>query len=217
MAWLDLGSTVAIGAASGLSVDPSTVVTQRLSECRLLTDVLIKALHVVLVGPEAKKQQVKARYQKRIGAAERRVERTRGMLYRARIARDKVKAQYSIATKKRTWNLGTSLKSYIDPRVYHQWGKQVDYDVLQKYYPKALRRKFNWVKDRTEGAVLGPSEAPDGREGTSQGPGSPQETQQPDRRKRISAGNRDARKRYTAWALGLGRRSPRRRTRLAGR
>ena len=168
-------------------------------------------------APEARKKQVRARYQKRIEAAERRVERTRDMLQRARLSRDKVKAQYSIASKKRTWNLGTSLKSYIDPRVYHQWGKQVDYDVLQKYYPKALRRKFNWVKDRTEGAVLGPSEAPDGREGTSQGPGRPQETHQPGRRKRISAGNRDARKRYTGWALGLGRRSPRRRTRLAGR
>ena len=46
-------------------------------------------------------------------------------------ARDKIKAQASIAAKKRTWNLGTSLKSYIDPRVYYEWGQQVDYDVLE--------------------------------------------------------------------------------------
>ncbi|MGD9047422.1 MAG: DNA topoisomerase I [Anaerolineae bacterium] len=95
----------------------------------------------------ANKQKVKARYEKRIEVAERRVERTRGMLERARLSRDKIKAQAAIASKKRTWNLGTSLKSYIDPRVYYEWGQQVDYDVLEKYYPKALRRKFAWVRN----------------------------------------------------------------------
>jgi DNA topoisomerase-1 len=93
-----------------------------------------------------KKKQVKERYDKRIGVAERRVEKTQGMLERARRARGKIKAQYAIASKKRTWNLGTSLKSYIDPRVYYEWGQEVDYDVLEKFYPKALRRKFAWVK-----------------------------------------------------------------------
>ncbi|NIV34373.1 MAG: hypothetical protein GWN58_34415, partial [Anaerolineae bacterium] len=175
-------------------------------------------------APEAKKQQVKARYQKRIGAAERRVERTRGMLYRARLSRDKIKAQYSIAFKKRTWNLGTSLKSYIDPRVYHEWGRQIDYDVLEKYYPKALRRKFAWVKDEALGAVQIPGEEPDGREKTSQVPGRAEEAHQAARqsqdgapqRKRRSARRKDSRKGYATWALGLSRPSPRRRLRLAG-
>lgn len=101
-------------------------------------------------APPARKESVKTRYEKRIGTAERRVERTQGMLARARLSRDKLKAQASIAAKKRTWNLGTSLKSYIDPRVYYQWGQQVDYDVLEKYYPKALRKKFAWVRDESE-------------------------------------------------------------------
>jgi DNA topoisomerase-1 len=92
------------------------------------------------------KEKVKARYKKRIRTAELRVERTRDMLERARLSRDKIKAQAAIASKKRTWNLGTSLKSYIDPRVYNEWGQQVDYDVLERYYPKALRRKFAWVQ-----------------------------------------------------------------------
>ncbi len=43
------------------------------------------------------------------------------------------------------YNLTTSLKSYIDPRIYHKWGKQVDYD-WKRYYPKALQRKFSWVE-----------------------------------------------------------------------
>ena len=98
----------------------------------------------------AQRDKVKARYEKRIAVAGRRVERTQIQLEKARLARDKVKAQSSIASKKRTWNLGTSLKSYIDPRVYYQWGKQVEYDVLERYYPKALRRKFAWVKSVDE-------------------------------------------------------------------
>ena len=72
------------------------------------------------------------------------------MLERAKLARDKVKVQASIASKKRTWNLGTSLKSYVDPRVCYQWGQEVDYDVLEKYYPKALRRKFAWVREEDD-------------------------------------------------------------------
>ncbi|MFL7793974.1 MAG: hypothetical protein AB8I69_17665, partial [Anaerolineae bacterium] len=58
--------------------------------------------------------------------------------------------QDSVAVKKRTWNLGTSLKSYIDPRVVYEWGQAVDYDVLERYYPKALQRKFAWVRGEEE-------------------------------------------------------------------
>jgi DNA topoisomerase-1 len=42
------------------------------------------------------------------------------------------------------YNLGTSLRSYIDPRTYADWGRRVDYD-WKKYYPKTLQRKFAWV------------------------------------------------------------------------
>lgn len=44
----------------------------------------------------------------------------------------------------RDYNLGTSLRSYIDPRVYAKWGGRVNYD-WKKYYPKTLQRKFSWV------------------------------------------------------------------------
>ncbi len=99
---------------------------------------------------EAQKPKVRARYRKRIESAKGRLEKAREQLERARNSRDKIKAQASIASKKRTWNLGTSLKSYIDPRVYFDWGQQVDYDVLEKYYPTTLRRKFAWVKADSE-------------------------------------------------------------------
>jgi len=96
---------------------------------------------------EAQRKKTEARYERRLGVARRRVERAEVQLDKARRALGKVKAQASIAAKKRTWNLGTSLKSYIDPRVYYEWGQQVDYDVLERYYPKALRSKFAWIKD----------------------------------------------------------------------
>ena len=44
----------------------------------------------------------------------------------------------------REYNLGTSLKSYIDPMSYVKWAKKVDFD-LEKFYPKTLRKKFSWA------------------------------------------------------------------------
>jgi len=43
------------------------------------------------------------------------------------------------------YNLRTSLKSYIDPRIYYSWGKSVDFD-WKLYYPKTLQKKFSWVE-----------------------------------------------------------------------
>ncbi len=56
------------------------------------------------------------------------------------------KASLQIEAKEMTkdYNLGTSLKSYVDPRVYFEWGKQVDYD-WRNYYSKTLEKKFSWV------------------------------------------------------------------------
>jgi len=42
------------------------------------------------------------------------------------------------------YNLGTSLKSYVDPRVYFDWGKKVDYS-WRNYYSATLEKKFSWV------------------------------------------------------------------------
>ena len=55
----------------------------------------------------------------------------------------KIKIKTMKAT--RDYNLGTSLKSYIDPRLYHRWGRRVDFD-WKLYYSKTLQRKFSWVE-----------------------------------------------------------------------
>jgi DNA topoisomerase-1 len=97
---------------------------------------------------EAQRDKARVRYAKRIERAEKKIETARGRLQRAQIALDKAKTKDTIAAKRRTWNLNTSLKSYIDPRVFYQWGQRVDYDVLERYYPKALRHKFAWVREQ---------------------------------------------------------------------
>jgi DNA topoisomerase-1 len=96
---------------------------------------------------DEQKERVKARYAKRIEQAQKKVEATKAKLQRAEDALGKLKVQDIVAARGRTWNLGTSLKSYIDPRVYYQWGQQVEYDVLVRYYPKTLQKKFAWVRE----------------------------------------------------------------------
>jgi len=56
------------------------------------------------------------------------------------------KATLQIEAKEltRDYNLGTSLKSYVDPRVYYDWGREVDYD-WSNYYSSTLEKKFSWV------------------------------------------------------------------------
>jgi DNA topoisomerase-1 len=56
------------------------------------------------------------------------------------------KARLDIKLTKLTkeYNLGTSLKSYIDPTAYVQWAQKVDFD-LEKFYPATLRKKFSWA------------------------------------------------------------------------
>jgi len=99
----------------------------------------------------AQRENRETRYEKRIERAHQRVAKAHERLERARHAVGKIKAQLKVTSQKRTWNLGTSLKSYVDPRVYYRWGQQVEYDVLERYYPKALRRKFAWVRESPEG------------------------------------------------------------------
>ncbi|MFX1319643.1 MAG: DNA topoisomerase I [Promethearchaeota archaeon] len=79
-----------------------------------------------------------------IASARQSVETAKERLTRALEAKNKLNAQINIAKKTQTWNLGTSLKSYIDPRIYRDWGRQVKYD-WKDFYPTTLQRKFAWI------------------------------------------------------------------------
>ncbi len=59
-----------------------------------------------------------------------------------RIEKKKLDIELTKLTKE--YNLGTSLKSYIDPTAYVKWARKVDFD-LEKFYPKTLRNKFSWA------------------------------------------------------------------------
>jgi DNA topoisomerase I len=59
-----------------------------------------------------------------------------------RIERAKLDLELTKLTKE--YNLGTSLKSYIDPTAYVQWAKKVKFDI-EKFYPTTLRKKFSWA------------------------------------------------------------------------
>jgi DNA topoisomerase-1 len=57
---------------------------------------------------------------------------------------EKAKLDLELTKLTREYNLGTSLKSYIDPQAYVKWAKKVKFDII-KYYPTTLRNKFSWA------------------------------------------------------------------------
>jgi DNA topoisomerase-1 len=57
---------------------------------------------------------------------------------------EKAKLDIELTKLTREYNLGTSLKSYIDPTAYVKWAKKVKFGI-EKFYPKTLRNKFSWA------------------------------------------------------------------------
>ncbi len=52
--------------------------------------------------------------------------------------------QVELHTKTKELNLGTSLRNYIDPRIFKAWAEYVGLD-WRKIYTKSLQRKFLWA------------------------------------------------------------------------
>jgi DNA topoisomerase-1 len=66
---------------------------------------------------------------------------------------EKAKLDLELTSLTREYNLGTSLKSYIDPQAYVKWAKKVKFDII-KFYPTTLRNKFSWaLMGKTKPAV----------------------------------------------------------------
>lgn len=59
---------------------------------------------------------------------------------------EKIKLQIDLAEQTRDYNLGTSLRNYIDPRIFKSWTSQVDVEWT-KLYTAALQKKFLWVQN----------------------------------------------------------------------
>ena len=56
----------------------------------------------------------------------------------------KAELDLKLTSESKEYNLGTSLKSYIDPTAYTKWAKKVKFDIT-KFYPKTLQKKFSWA------------------------------------------------------------------------
>ena len=67
------------------------------------------------------------------------------------IAKRKQSLQFRISQMKlgKNWNLGTSLRNYIDPRISVDFCRKVSYD-WKAYYPKTLVTKFAWADKGSE-------------------------------------------------------------------
>ncbi len=130
---------------------------QRLRQCQAqfkaakesLAAMRTQARQAVAAASSKQRKKRQVAFDKKIERARQKVAAAEGKLYKAEQALGSVKAQALVASQKRAWNLTTSLKSYVDPRSFYRWGQRVDYDVLGRYYPTTLRRKFSWV--RTDG------------------------------------------------------------------
>ena len=61
------------------------------------------------------------------------------------LRKEKIKLAIELAEKTRDYNLGTSLRNYIDPRVFKVWTDEVGAE-WEKLYTAALQKKFLWVK-----------------------------------------------------------------------
>ncbi|MHA1965290.1 MAG: DNA topoisomerase I [Candidatus Thorarchaeota archaeon] len=82
---------------------------------------------------------------KRLATVERAVATAKERVKKAELAKRKIEVDFALAKDSRTWNLGTSLKSYVHPKVVYKWCNRVDYD-WRKVYTKALQRKFEgWI------------------------------------------------------------------------
>jgi len=62
---------------------------------------------------------------------------------------EKIKLQIDLAEKTKDYNIGTSLRNYIDPRVFKAWTDEVGAE-WEKLYTAALQKKFLWVKNEKE-------------------------------------------------------------------
>src|SRR5256884_1266842 len=56
----------------------------------------------------------------------------------------KLKLDVDLQKRTRDYNLNTSLRNYIDPRVYKNWANKAEFD-WKGIYPKTLQRKFLWA------------------------------------------------------------------------
>ncbi len=97
---------------------------------------------------KVQRERIRRIRERRLEHIKRLEERRDVKLQRDKTAIERLRLQVEAKKKTRDFNLGTSLKSYIDPRIYYNWGQNVNYD-WKLYYPKSLQKKFSWVENNS--------------------------------------------------------------------
>ena len=59
---------------------------------------------------------------------------------------EKLQLQIDLSEKTKDYNIGTSLRNYIDPRIFKAWTDEVGVE-WEKLYTAALQKKFLWVQN----------------------------------------------------------------------
>jgi len=59
---------------------------------------------------------------------------------------EKLQLQIDLSEKTKDYNIGTSLRNYIDPRIFKAWTNEVGIE-WEKLYTTALQKKFLWVQN----------------------------------------------------------------------
>lgn len=95
-------------------------------------------------------RQKTRRYKERVSLAQKAVQAAREARKRAesnyKERLERAELQLDLVRQTKDYALNTSLKNYIDPRVYRDWGERVDYD-WKKLYTGSLQKKFTWVME----------------------------------------------------------------------
>jgi DNA topoisomerase-1 len=94
----------------------------------------------------AKRKEAIAELEKQVAAGNWKTE-IQEMRLKERLA--KLKMQLKLQQETRDYNLGTSLRNYIDPRVMKAWLNYVELDWT-KVYTATLQRKFKWIEGYRE-------------------------------------------------------------------
>ncbi len=98
------------------------------------------------------KQKTK-RYKERVTAAHKALSAAQDTRKRAetnyRERLEKAELGLELTRETKDYALNTSLKNYIDPRVYRNWGDRVGYD-WKKLYTGSLQKKFTWAMQDDE-------------------------------------------------------------------
>ncbi|MBD3171773.1 DNA topoisomerase I [Candidatus Bathyarchaeota archaeon] len=87
-------------------------------------------------------RDTKAKHRERIAKLKERLENRK---HKDKELIEKTKLRIEVKELTKDYNLNTSLKSYVDPRVFLDWGKKVNYD-WRNYYSKTLEKKFSWIE-----------------------------------------------------------------------